>query len=61
MNKMKPNEDVVLDTKMWLKMKLPVHFRSVAVYLKKKMLILVDLFIRIYKTLVNYMHAMRMW
>ena len=29
------NEDVVLDTKMWLKMKLPVHFRSVAVYLKK--------------------------
>ena len=44
-------------------MKLPVHFKRAAVSLKKieelfTMDILVDLFIRIYKTLVNYMHAM---
>ena len=45
-------------------MKLPVPLRNAAVYLKKKIeefftrLILVDLSIRIYKTLVNYMHAM---
>ena len=44
-------------------MKSSVHFRSAAVYLKKieeffTMLILVGLFIRFHKTLVNYMHAM---